>query len=148
MKIKKDGWIKYWFLGLGCAFLIFVWGFISWITARQYIPVTPKPGPPNRFSLTKKSIAHPIAKYKDLLSGKLFFGQGVMINSQGTFQTKLILWGLIHGSRAIVGTDPQSNQTTWIVQSGDSIEGEKIVTVGDNYIIIHNQTGEGKVYLR
>jgi hypothetical protein len=45
----------------------------------------------------------------------------------------------------VVGDDPGSNLNTWIVKAGDKVVDEQIVSVGVRYIIVRNQSGEGKV---
>ena len=134
---------KYIWLALGGSFLILIWGLSAWMIARHYQPEIPIQAPAQHYSLPKEGTGFPIARYQSLFDGSLFFGQGR--KSISVFQSRLILWGLINGGWAVVGIDPQSNQNTWIVKAGDTVEGEQVITVGVRYIIVRNQTGEGKV---
>lgn len=141
------GNFKLWLLAAVIALLFFILGLGTWVSAGHYIPETPAPAPVKKFYPPKLQAPAPLAKYQPLLSGKLFFGTektttGVL------FSSKLVLWGLIHGNTALVGLDPQSNQNTWIVKAGDTVEGEKILRVGENSITVSNQTGEGEVFLK
>jgi hypothetical protein len=134
-----------WFALIG-SFLIFIWGFSTWIIARHYQPEIPIQTPAQHYTLAKKAITFPISRYQSLFDGSLFLGEE-NIKKTGGFQSHLILWGLINGGWAVVGIDPGSNQNTWIVKAGDTVEGERIVAVGVRYINVRNQTGEGKVIL-
>jgi hypothetical protein len=134
-----------WFALIG-SFLVFIWGLSTWIIARHYQPEVPVQTPAHHYTLAKKETAFPITRYQSLFDGSLFFGEGNS-NKTGGFQSHLILWGLINGGWAVVGVDPDSNQKTWIVKAGDTVEGEQIVAVGVRYISVRNQTGEGKVVM-
>lgn len=133
-----------WFALLG-SFLVFIWGFLAWIIARHYQPEIPVQAPAQHYTIPKEESRFAITRYQSLLDGSLFFGEGSKKN--GVFQSRLVLWGLINGGYAVVGVDPQSNQNTWIVKAGDTVEGEQVLAVGARFIVVRNQTGEGKVVM-
>lgn len=135
---------KYILIGLLVALLVLIWGLTTWISACHYIPNPPKAAPKNKFTSLKPGLTYPLNKYQSLLTGKLFFGTA-STTMKAAFRSRLVLWGLAHRSEAIVGTDPLSNQITWMVKVGDTVEGEKIVAIGNDYIVVRNQTGEGRV---
>jgi hypothetical protein len=136
---------KYWFLILIFVLLVFGWGFSTWLTARLYVPDNPvvnSPGPAPKPD--GKETKFPISRYEALLGGRLFFGEVKPVTV--AFKSNLLLWGVIKGTenRVVVGANP--NQT-WVVRAGETVEGEQIIAIGDNYIQVRNQTGEGTVML-
>ena len=64
------------------------------------------------------------------------------------FKSNLVLWGVIKGieTRAVVSVTANPQQT-WVVKVGEAVEGETIIAIGDNYITVRNQSGEGGVML-
>jgi hypothetical protein len=138
---------KYIRLAFICSLAIFLWGFSTWITARNYQPDAPIQTPLRSFSPKTKEIRYPADRYQSLFGGGLFFGEDVK-QPVGVFQSKLVLWGLINNSLAVVGDDPASNQNTWIVKAGDTVAGEQIVSVGVRCITVRNGSGEGKVEMK
>lgn len=139
---------KYWFPVLyGIAIVFFGVGFAIWLVAHYYQPVTPTPDPVLKINLGNSPQVYPLEHYQSLLSGRLFFG-GSDLPFDGVelqFHSRLILKGVIKDGQAVVGLDPNSNHDTRLVEVGDVIEGETIVTIGDVYIVVKNQTGQGKI---
>jgi hypothetical protein len=141
-------WIKkYMVLAFAGSLAVFLGGLSTWLIAHAYQPDLPIQEPLRHFSTSKPVIGYPVTRYQSLFGGSLFFGEDVK-QPLSVFQSKLVLWGLIHNGYAVVGDDPGSNQNTWIVKAGDTVAGEKIVSVGVRYIIVQNQSGEGKVEMR
>jgi hypothetical protein len=142
--VNLTEWLKKYvgFAILG-SLMVFVWGLAVWFIARDYQPELPVQRQPQHVILPKPEVSYAITRYQSLLEGSLFFSESV--KPAGTFQSRLVLWGLINNHRALVGVDPGSNQNTWIVKAGDSVEGEQIVAVGVREITVRNASGEGKV---
>jgi hypothetical protein len=137
---------KYLGLALLGSLLVFAGGLSAWLMARNYQPEVPVQAPLRHYNAPKKDPAPPLSRYQSLFGGSLFFGEN--LKQGGGFQSRLVLWGLIHNAWAVVGDDPNSHQNTRIVKAGDSVAGEKIIAVGAGYIIVRNQTGEGKIAMR
>jgi hypothetical protein len=144
---------KYWLIIYGSSLAIFLTGLIIWLTARLYQPVTPSEAPVRHIDVGKIPPVYPLDRYRSLMGGRLFFGgNDPSFNSNGgpkvpQFGSRMVLWGVIKGGRAVIGFDPNSNLETKLVKVGDVIEGEKIVAIGDKYIEIKNQTGQGRIWL-
>jgi hypothetical protein len=69
------------------------------------------------------------------------------------FHSKLILYGLTRGANpkencAVVGLEGSGNKQTWLVKAGSKVEGEQVLRIADQYILVRNETGKGKVRLR
>ena len=127
--------------------LAFAGGLICWLMAARYQPNLPQPATVNRFSF-KATAKHPdLSRYQSLLGGRLFFGNNE--EAIRLFRSNLTLLGLIKGkpSRALLGNGEES-QETWIVKIGDLVNEERVVAIGDKYVVIRNQSGEGRVYLK
>jgi hypothetical protein len=138
-------WLKKYFkFALIGSALVFTAGFSAWHMARHYQPEVPIEMPLRHYNTAKKEPVPPFSRYQSLSGGSMFFGENIK-SSDGAFQSRLVLWGLISNAWAVVGEDPNSSQNTWIVKAGDTVAGEQIVAVGVRYIVVRNQSGEGKV---
>lgn len=131
---------------------IFIWGLISWIAARFYRPDIPLETPAGKYSYRLPETLRQ-NRTDSLPDDRLFFG-GAAIQSSApvetggaAFRSSLILWGAIKGETAVVGLDPNSNADTRLVREGEVFAGEKIISIGSNYIVVKNQTGTGRVNL-
>lgn len=141
-----------WVSGLIMAVMCFSWGLNLYLKAladQQELPPT-APGRPVSFVHTLPLLT--FAEYQVLASGKMFFGKGSepsSVEETQPFQTQLVLWGIIKGvnSKAVIGTDRQSNVTTWIVRVGDEVSGERITKISEDSIWVRNKTGEGRIVL-
>ena len=125
--------------------LVFGGGLVCWLTAARYQPNLPQHARVNRFSFNSTAMQPDLSRYQTLLGGGLFFG-----NSEAAvrlFHSDLTLLGLIKGkpSRALLGNGEDS-QETWIVKLGDLVNQERVVAIGDKYVVIRNQSGEGRIY--
>lgn len=141
---------KYWLIMYGVSAVIFCLGFIIWLMAYLYEPVTHSSATLQRYTIKSRLEIYPFERYQTLMSGRLFFGGSdipVDINPIVQFHSRLILWGVIKGGHAVVGLDPGSNLDTKLIKAGDEVEGERIISVGEKYILVRNQTGQGKVVL-
>jgi hypothetical protein len=139
--------------GLVVSSLIFAWGAQTWLVARLYQPDSPAMAPLERYVYKNKSANAIQPLSPELLQGTLFFGAPPVIPVKEKpvmvipFKSSLVVWGVTNGT-AVVGTDPNSNQQTWIVKPGETVAGERIIGLGSNYIIVKNGTGRGKVMMR
>ncbi len=136
-----------WRLGYSAAILFFFAGAFLYYEALRYTPKTPEPAPPNHYNYQKKESMYPMDRYALLSRGELFFGKtAIPEQERPAFHSNLKILGIIEGqnSRAVVGlkNDPER---TWIVKPGSVIEGEKIVKIGKGFILVRNESGEGKV---
>lgn len=137
-----------------CAGVFFGGGLLLWLQAHYYQPRLPQQDFPRRFAYRESGTRFSGARYQALQNGALFFGKpaATAAPSAGSpviFQSRLVLWGITGGqeSRAVVGSDPQSNQQTEILKVGDEYAGETVVAIGPDYIVVRNQSGKGRVYL-
>jgi len=139
---------KYWFPILYVmAIAFFCVGCAIWLLAHVFQPDNPIPDPVRKINLGSGPEVYPLEHYQSLLSGRLFFGGSDLPfeGSEVQFHSRLILKGVIKDGQAVVGLDLNSNNDTRLVEVGDVIEGETIVTIGDVYIVVKNQTGQGKI---
>lgn len=140
-----------WLVTYTIAFAILMWGFIVWEGASRYTPVRPDPAPLNAFNYSQPVKRFPIGRYQALMDGRLFFEKVPVPVDEAkvVFSSRLVVVGLIkgEGGRAIVGLQEKPDET-WVVKPGMTIQGEKIIRVGADYILVKNESGEGKVYLR
>jgi hypothetical protein len=140
---------KYWFPILyGVSILFFIAGMMVWLFARWYQPAEPTVGPVGIIKIAPVPSVHPVERYQSLMSGRLFFGgsdPGLDPIPVVQFHSRLILWGVIKDGQAVVGLDPNSHQDTRLVGVGDVVEGETITGIGDGYIVVKNQTGQGRI---
>jgi hypothetical protein len=143
-------------IGLILAGISFVWGLAAWVNMRFYRPIPPGELPVSRFSFRKDYAMPPYSRYQSLAGGRMFFEVAAPLSDletqrvqSGIFHSNLIVWGIIKGtpSTAVVGLDQKSNSHTRIVKSGGIVEGEQLVAIGENYILVKNDTGKGRVYL-
>ncbi|HEX7712851.1 MAG TPA: hypothetical protein VF531_02420 [Bacillota bacterium] len=142
---------KYWLGIFAVSGGIFVWGLTSWIVARFYQPSMPVQTQVGKYSYRLPETDHQ-GRTDSLPGDRLFFGGAVSQNPVPaetgiSFHSSLILWGTIAGETAVVGLDPNSNTATQLVRVGEVFAGEKIITIGSNYIVVKNQTGTGRVNL-
>jgi hypothetical protein len=139
---------KYWFPILyGVSIIFFIVGFTIWLMAHLYQPVEPIPNPVGKIKVDPIPSSYSLDRYQSLMSGRLFFG-GVdpgMDIPIVQFRSRLILWGVINGGHAVVGLDPNSHNNDRVVAVGDTVEGETIIAIGDGFIMVKNQTGQGKI---
>lgn len=132
--------------------LIFGWALLIRIKAANYQPVTPSAAPLNEFDFQPRINQPQLSRYQALLEGGLFFEKPPEISIpviKNEFRSRLVVIGLVKGKggRAIVGLEGDSSQETWIVRPGSKVENETILSVGDNYIEVSNESGMGKVFL-
>jgi hypothetical protein len=130
------------------ALLIFGAGGVIWLAAGWGGNKPPRSDPSPKFQLTGAETSVAVGRYDRLQDGALFFGEPSVTLS--AFSSRLVLWGVVRGRnpQAIVGTDPSSNRVTRMVKPGDQVEGEKIVAIGERFIVVRNASGEGRVELR
>jgi hypothetical protein len=149
---------QYFYIFLVVAFGFLVWGLLELNKAALYQPKYPERIPPNRYSLERKEAVFPLTRYQTLLSGELFFGKlppppPPPAQPHVEFKTQLIVIGVTKGSNAqdgyaVVGLRSSGDRETWIVNAGSVIGGERVLSIGDGYLQVRNQTGTGKVRLR
>ncbi len=144
---------KYWLIIYGSSLAVFLTGLVIWLASHLYQPVTPSEAPIRHMEAGKIPPVYPLDRYRSLLSGRLFFGGNDSTDNSNDgskvpqFSSRMVLWGVIKGSHAVIGFDPSSNLQTKLVKTGDMIEDEKIVAIGDKYIEVKNQTGQGRIWL-
>ncbi len=142
---------KYWLIIYGISLALFCFGFANWLMAHFYQPLNPTLAPVRHNDIGEIPSVYSLERYRSLLGGRLFFGGADIPDNPGIqipqFTSRMVLWGVIKGGHAIVGFDSGSNQDTKLVKAGDVIEGEKILAIGDKYIEVRNQTGQGKIRL-
>lgn len=114
------------------------------LKAREFTPADPFPVPIQDYDFGRMEPSFPSRRYQKLLAGGMFFDE---VATTKSFHTKLVLWGVINGVTAVVGTDPNSNADTVLVKVGDEVGGERIVAIGKGYIIVKNPSGEGVLAL-
>lgn len=139
---------KYWFPILyTISILFFSVGMTIWLFARLYQPVEPTPVSVGSIKVDPIPPVYPLERYQSLMSGRLFFGGSEPLTNIPIvqFRSRLILWGVIKGGQAVVGLDPNSHQDTRLITVGDVVEGETITGIGDGYITVKNQTGQGRI---
>lgn len=137
-----------WIAGYIVASVIFGAGLFQWIQADAYIPAMPEPGTASHYAFLNPVTVRPLARYKRLADGELFFEKlpEPVIVKVNSFHSNLKIFGIIHGQnpRAVVGLDGNDSQT-WVAKPGMVIGGEKIVKIGRDFIMVQNESGEGKV---
>jgi len=136
-----------WRLGYLAAVLSFITGALLYYQALRYTPKAPEPAPPNHYNFQKKESTYPFERYAPLSRGEMFFGKVVQPETEKmAFHTNLKILGMIEGQnpRAVVGlkNDPER---TWIVKPGSVVEDEQIVKIGSGFIVVKNESGQGKV---
>lgn len=141
---------KYWFpISYSVSIVFFIVGFTIWLFAYLYKPVDPIEIPSSPVKISPVPSTYPLSRYQSLMSGRLFFG-GVDPSTEipvVQFRSRLLLWGVIKNGHAVVGLDPNDHTNNRVVTVGDTVEGETITAIGDGYIMVKNQTGQGKVKL-
>lgn len=131
----------------GVSIVFFIIGFTIWLFAYLYKPVDPIPGPVGPIKIPPVPSTYPLGRYQSLMSGRLFFG-GVDPSTEipvVQFRSRLLLWGVIQNGHAVVGLDPNNHSNNRVVAVGDTVEGETITAIGDGYITVKNQTGQGRI---
>jgi hypothetical protein len=130
------------------ALLIFVAGGIVWLAAGWGAGKPPRTDLPPQYRFNGSETTVAAGRYDRLQDGTLFFGEPSLTVT--VFSSRLVLWGVVGGRnpQAIVGTDPSSNRVTRMVKPGDQVEGEKIVSIGERFIVVRNVSGEGRVDLK
>mgnify|MGYP005848891069 CR=1 FL=1 len=131
----------------GVSALFFVVGFTIWLFAYLYKPLDPVVKPVGKINIPPVPSSYSLNRYQSLMSGRLFFG-GVDPATEipiVTFRSRLLLWGVIQNGHAVVGLDPNNHGNDRVVTVGDTVEGETITAIGDGYIMVKNQTGQGRV---
>lgn len=141
IKLTETSWV----IGLIAATVVFGWGGFQWWQAVAYLPVTPVQAPLNYFSSASPEPPVDLARYQRLFTGELFFG--TVAQPLLDFYSSLKVLGLIKGvnPRAVVSIG--DSEQTWIVKPGSVVEGEQIITIGEDYILVKNENGEGMVLL-
>jgi hypothetical protein len=143
----------YLFLTIAIGFL--AWGLLELNKAGFYRPKLPISTAVNHYSFDRQELVFPLSRYQSLLSGDLFFGElpPPPPPPQVEFKTQLIVIGVTQGANtqdgyAVVGLKKTGDRETWIVNPGQIVGGEQIVSIHNGYIMVKNQTGVGKVPLR
>lgn len=132
----------------GVSILFFIAGLTIWLFARLYQPVEPIPISAGPIKIAPIPSAYSVERYRSLMSGRLFFGGVDPVDTEipvVQFRSRLLLWGVIKDGHAVVGLDPNSHSNDQMVKVGDMVEGETITAIGDGYIMVKNQTGQGKI---
>lgn len=131
----------------GVSIIFFIVGSTIWLLARLYQPVEPASVPVGTIKMDPIPSVYSLERYQSLMSGRLFFGgvDPVMEIPIVQFRSRLNLWGVIKDGHAVVGLDPNSHNNDQLVKVGDVVEGETITAIGDGYIMVKNQTGQGKI---
>jgi hypothetical protein len=143
------------YLFLAIAIGFFFWGMLELNKAALYKPELPINTAANHYSFDRRETVFPLSRYQHLLSGDLFFGKlpPPPPPPQVEFRTQLIVIGVTKGANtqdgyAVVGVKSSGDKETWIVNAGQMIGGERILSIHDGYIMVKNRTGVGKVRLR
>lgn len=143
-----------WIITYTIAAVILGWAVFSWIEAANYHPAAPERALSHKYNYQTKATGLALSRYQDLLEGGLFFEKPpappVPETPKSVFHSELIVFGIVKGkdSRAIVGSQDESIQETWIVRPGSVVGAETVVAIGANYIEVRNWSGTGKVFLR
>jgi hypothetical protein len=142
-----------WWAGYVCAALTFGYGVLLWCQAACYTPADPEAAPGKHYRFANVAFNRPLTRYSRLLHGDLFFeatppaaaAPGVA-PPRRDFRSNIKIYGLIRGGnlRAVVGLigEPQ----TWIVRPGSVVHGERIVAIEAKYLVVANDSGEGKIF--
>lgn len=142
---------KFWLFIYVVSFGILIWGISAWTEAYRYTPKIPEKVPLNLVSFKITAREFPLTRYQELIDGGLFFEKIVVpvAEVKHEFKSRLVIYGLVKGKdcRAIVGVEGNPAET-WIVKPGIAVQGEKIITVGADYLVVKNESGEGKVFFR
>jgi hypothetical protein len=146
---------QYFYIFLAVAIAFLSWGLLKLNKAAFYQPKLPASTAPGRYSFDRQETVFPLSRYQNLLSGELFFGKLPPPPPQPVvkFQSQLMVIGVTKGTNAqggyaVVGLKSSGDQETWIVNAGQMVGGERVVSIHDGYIMVKNRTGVGKVPLR
>lgn len=120
-----------------------------WFGAQGFEPRVTPSNQVNALTFNDKPYEVPAERYDRMRRGELFFGgSSGETTTEIIFKSPVIVWGITRGreNRAVISMDANQSET-WIVKPGDEVNGERIVAITDRYVVIRNQTGEGKVYM-
>lgn len=137
------------------AIAVLGWGLLKLSQARLYQPAEPVKAARNSFNFSRKEPVFPLERYQALLSGDLFFGPvpPEVTPPPPVFTSELIVMGITKETNAkngyaVIGLKSTGDSRTWIATTGMEIAGEKILQIKEDYLIVRNKTGTGKVLLR